>query len=880
MEENKIIIKKSYFDNIKIAIDSINKFFVSNFKEKDFPILDSDYQIDGIILNIINWLNSVEPSWLSDTNNIDHSLNVINQKIEKRNIYDDIQDDDVLSDNVNAFIGFKMLEYIADNFDLFNQLINGIYTFDLFINSSKYKESIDKFSKPLQLYEIEDVIGDSEYTIFTANKYVTGIFNNDQIALPKSLKLDNEIDRIDHYTDLQNYEIIIDESVQEAALIDYFENSKPKHIKYDTKSNKWIISKQFRSVIDKLITDLKKCDTTTDLNELFNNENYPDPDNFLYEVTPFILVNVFGNTKKFPFDTFDVNKLTEYTDSYKSIIDNNNGAKRFQKYDLYSTFKTDKDGTISFIENFLTLELINNQSCVISNNTLLTLFNIFDSHIYYTILYNLLPDEKKKEQTVEGFIKERRSILNKTSHSANVYNEDNTKSMKSNNVQTSDTVEEFVSSELKKYKDISIQEMQLDDNYQSLLYKEISCINDKMFNRNISQIMINNYIGESYNIFQEVEDGSIPSYMKNRLELSDNAGGKPSVTDVNLPPDVPSNSVPDLSASIDAKLNAGGGLNDMLGTGYENNPNKETDGKVIYNITNNYNNSFNKDSYNQSNSNDLSTGRVTTTTTTNTNSNNDSSKNKMMDYSMRKNTVRKASTQSSMKQASNNYSNGNESSDIDDSKDKTSTLSNGVSLQEMFTFLESDEPLSDGNNAGNPPKQDLLTTAMDVDRKTLKHQQEAKRKVQKGINTGKAVLKPVARTKQWLTNIVDSLIKRDEDKVKAEIIENPSYRTALYKAGRLALKLGLFGLCFTINGYLGAAYAIIQGAKLADKQRLKKEVQEEFMAELEIIDDKIKQADEAGDLESKYKMVRLRSKMRTIVAQSPSSTISHPRNNA
>ena len=54
-----------------------------------------------------------------------------------------------------------------------------------------------------------------------------------------------------------------------------------------------------------------------------------------------------------------------YVNSYKSIIDNNPGAKRFSNYDLFSTFKTDKRGTIQFIIDFCEINLYNDASAAI-----------------------------------------------------------------------------------------------------------------------------------------------------------------------------------------------------------------------------------------------------------------------------------------------------------------------------------------------------------------------------------------------------------------------------------------------------------------------------------------------------------------------------------
>lgn len=873
----KIIIKKEYFDNIKTTIDSINSFFSSNFKDKNFPIVDSDFQLDSTLLGVVSWLNNVEPAWISDPSRVDSVIEAINktaEDMEGDDIYSQLvnENNTVVLDHINAFVGYKVLQYIADYFTEFNKFINGIYTFELYTKPSKYKDVIDLFSKTIPISEIEDVMGNAEYRLFDKQKYVTGVFSNNQIKLPDTLKQDAEINRLENNDDL-DIEIVVDESVQEAAEVNYFEETKPQHLKYDEKKNKWIVSKQFEKAISKLIATLHKCDTTEDLKAVFEKKGeVPEPDTFTSVVIPFILARTYSNPNKYMNENYDKEAMKKYTDSYDSITNKNNGAKRFAKYDIFSTFKTDKEGTIKFIEDFLKLNLVNDESAYISNNTLLTLFNIFDSRIYLDIMYNMLPDKVKKSKypTEDGFVKLVRARINKNSRSANVYKPD-TKVKSGNDVQTSEEIQEYVTDSLKEFGDMSIADMMYCEHYQSLIHDEIKCLGDTMYNKGMSQIQVDNYIGESYNIFdkedsfiQEQEMGDIPDYMRNRIKLSDETGNNPEVTttDVQLPPDVPANPVDDLVTSIDAKLSAGGGLEDMLGSGYNDNPNKNHhEGKVVYNITNNYNNSFNRNSNNTNTTtqNDLSTGKTTTTTNTNTNSHNKR-------YTTHKNP--------------NNYNNSTDSSDTKDSTNMISqteytTFSTGNSIHDVFTFLESEEPLSDGNDS-KPPKGDLLTHAMDRDREKLSKHQERKKTTQKIINTGRAVVKPIARTKKWLTDLVDSLIKRDEDKVKADIIEKPGFRTALFKAGRLALKLGLTGVAFTINGYVGMAYLALQGAKIADRERLKKEVQEEFAAELEILNDKIRLADADDTPQSrkdKWQMMRLRSKMEHIVAGTPRSRI-------
>lgn len=1065
----QIVIKKEYFDNIKTSIDSLNSFFSSGFKNKDFPIVDTEFQLDGTIMNILSWLNNIEPSWIDDPSKVESTLKSINDATEDMDgdIYTTLVNENrtVVLDQINAFIGFKVLRFIADHFSEFSEFVNAIYTFELFTKPSHYRSVISLFSQTINLDEIADIMGEATYTLFDGTKYVTGIFSNDQIKIPQTMKQDTEISRFNNMTDL-DVEIVIDESIQEAAEVNYFSETKPQHIKYDERTNTFKLSKQLQTIVDGFISGLEKCDTTEDLVKYFRTMKN-SPDSFTNNVIPFILVKVFNNTGKYPNSNFNTKLLANYVKSYKSIATQNAGARRFMNYDLFSTFKTDKDGTITFMKDFLSLDLFNNPSAYISNNTLLTIFNIFDSRIYLDILYNLLSDKMKKSKypSEDAFVKEIRARINKNSHSVNVYKKPGKPA--DNKTQTTKTMNEYAVDELRDFGDMSITDMQFCEQYHAVLMDEINGIGDAMYNKGVSQTMIDSYIGESYQVFgegffsdlfgkrnnvsnksndqtpsknklseniytyimsvipedlkkfisddvfcdsvmrdingkalktdigelifdddhislfgtdtlyhtmetlgdvmvddpsdekdvselissivlgsgnmsnyhflliydiknkvyvasradysnpsagathvelsdswtelinsikksdiiQEQETGDIPDYMKNRIDLSDETGGpKTTTTDVQLPPDVPANDFDDLADSVNARMDGGDSLEDCLGSGY-NNSGKDKDARIVYNITNNYHNSFNRDSNNTTTTtntkDDHSTGKsvTTNTTTTNTNSNNDSSTNKTTktDNSNRKVSDKSKNSHNSKSHGVNNNNNSNGSDDTKEIKnvvrDGDQTFSTGHTIQEVFAFLESEEPLSERGDAGKPPKGDLLTTAMDADRQTLSWQQSAKRKLQKATNTGKALLKPVTRTKQWLTKHVDSLIKRDEDRVKAEIIESPSYRTSLYKAMRIALKLGLTGVCFTINGYLGAAYLAIQGAKIVDKQRLRKEVQEEFATEIKILDDKIRKADEDDTPESrkaKWQMMRLRSKMEKIMSDSPKSKFRHP----
>lgn len=918
---DKIIINKEYFDNVATAINSINDFISSNFTNKNFPTVEDDVQLDGTLLGILSWLNNVDPELVQDPDNLNQLIEEISEHEGEYNGPDVLsQLPEELADKVYAVIGCKALEFISNNFEDFSKLVNGIYTFELFTNPSKYSDVIETFSQPLELYELRTALNDDiDITLFDPEKYVSGIFNNDQIQLPNNMDQVIESERIKKHADLKDVEIMVDETKMEAAEIDFFEKDRPKHLKYS--NGKWMVSQQFQKLTNDIVKALRDCNSTADLMMLFSKPNKGMTDFIGQTVAPFILVKTLTNPKKSSSE-IDEDTMKKYTDSYDSIIKQNKGAGRFKNYDLFSCFKTDKDATIKFIEDFMNLNLLNDENCGIDNNTLLTLFNIFDSHIYLTLMYNLMPT---KNGSVDEFIKTTRARINKNSREAMKYKEQD-EMKKDNKLNDSKTVKEYTSIMEKEFGNMSTLDIQYCEGFQSLLYDEISTMNDALYNEGFSQIGIHNWIGESYNFYAEQENGEIPDYIKRRMNLSDEMGTTktPTTTDVNVPPETPRNSYDDLTNSIDERMDTetDKGLEGMLGKGYDG-PIEKDGSKpgrhVVYNIT--YNNSFNKDSNNT---------RTDTHTNTNTTTNNDNSQNKHEEIDNTQNmhnsnnmtnsqndsshnkdesrdkriekrndshntstttnthssdshnisNVNKTSTTNSHNSDSrgtNNYNNSNTSSDTVASKDDNK-LSNGLTVNEMFTILESIEPLSEAAGA-KPPKEDSLTKAMDKDRRLLSTQQEAKKKVQKGINTTRAALKPVSRAKQWMTNIVDSLIKRDEDEVKAQIVESPSYRTALYKASRLALKLGLVGVAWTVSGYLAAAVAGIEVLKAIDKDRLKKEVQGEMITEIKILDDKIDRLEEVGTpeaLKKKYEYMRMRNKMVNMAATARRTRITNP----
>lgn len=867
-----IIAKKTYFDNIEKTIASLNQFFSSNFKQKNFPVVDGDYEVDDSVMKIVGLMNGVESSWVDNPDEVERVITAINTVSEKydEHPYEQICDnnDSVTIDHIDAFISFKALQFIADHFEEFSKLMNGIYSMELFTKPSKYKEVINLFSQDINISELETVQDDLHTPIFDGAAYIKSLFDSKQITMPKGMDEQEEVKRFYNFQDIDE-PIQVDDTgseikpVQEAAEVNYFTKRKPIHIKYDEKKDKFHISAQFRKAIDQLKDGLEKCKNSEDLLDFFDDPKgrYPQADDFSSNVLPFILAKVFNNTKKYPNQDMDMTMFRPYINSYKSIVDNNPGAKRFSNYDLFSTFKTDKKGTIQFIIDFCEINFYNDASAAITNNSLLTIFNIFDSRIYFDILYNLIPDKVKKTKfpSEDDFVKRIRARVNKNSKSSNVYKPD-IKAATENNLPTSEDVVSYTEESVKAFGDMSISDILLCEQYQSLLRDEINTLDRRIYSEGLSPIRID-WMLKDYKdtVIQEVDKGEIPEYMKTRVRLSDETGTAPKVTqtEVQIPPDTPSNSVDELTDSIDEKMDTNTDkLDEMLGA------NATKDGKnIVINVTNNYNNSFNRDDHSDhSTHSDLSTGKSI------------NKSNNVTTHHMNSHNI----TNADKSLGSNNNNNSNSDNDTKDSK--VQEFASGYTVEDIFTFLESEEPLSTITEATNkPPKGSLTNAMMDLDKNTRSLQQKSKRSVQKSIGSVKTLLKPAMRTKQWLAGVIDSLIKRNEDTVKTEIIESPGYRSTLFKASRLALKLGMFGIAFTINPYIGAAYAALETSRFVDKERLKREVEGEMAAEMKILDHKIQKAEEAGDLKAQYELMRLRAKMERITSDVPRSVVKHGR---
>jgi len=875
---DQIIIKQNYFDNIKTAVNGINQFFETEFKTKNFPV--DIVELDWSIANIIELLNDLDPAYVSDNKKLDSTLDMISDTL---NDAGSISTQQILANRpvrnaLQSIVSYSALVDISNNFDAFNKFVNGIYTFDLFMKPSQYRNEIMKFCANLILpEEIEDI--DLETSIFDVDMYVTNLFNNPDITFPPTMNVDSEIERILAFKDVQNTEVVIDDkpeeetqSVQSSEIPTettntetnptpvepqtppvtneayYDESSKPtatfpcENVRY---SSKYQVSSQYKSEVDTIISNLKKCNDVSDVKDYMDHFRMPDAIDIPF---PYIIVKALSH--RLDEEEFNTLRL-EYDNVFKKKA-SLKSTSRISNYSLYDTFKIDKDATINFLEDYFRLNLVNNPNAVISNKILLSLFNIFDSRVYLLSMYNVHHfDENGNE-----FVANIRKRINDNSKNVNTYQKSTDKKVPNLSKDT-ETVEESIVYRLKDYGNITLEEINVCEGFKQLIHDEIELIDNLAYNNGMSKNDIDNFITEeSYAVMEASEmfrnrpaaRGDIPAYMLSRIDMSDDEPDKikePKTVDIPDPIfEEPQNSVDELADSVTEKMGMDGSLPDLIGSGFDE-KRVTSDGKIVYNIT--YNNSFNKsDSHNTSN--DLST-------------------NKSISKSNSNNTTTNT-------QPKNNNDNSNNSLDSKEFEEHVTfygdrKFSNGLTVAEMFMLFESEEPLSMEAvtiDAGKPPTADSLTKAMDKDRESLAKTQEVKKKVQKFGNTIRAKAKPISRVKQWLTNVVNSLIERDETRVKEEIIENPSYRSSLYKALRLAVKFGLTGLAFTVSSYLGTAVVALELAKFGDKQRLRREVQDEMVTELKVLDEKMEYAKKKNNQQELYRLMRIRGRLQGIAA--------------
>ena len=188
----------------------------------------------------------------------------------------------------------------------------------------------------------------------------------------------------------------------------------------------------------------------------------------------------------------------------------------------------------------------------------------------------------------------------------------------------------------------------------------------------------------------------------------------------------------------------------------------------------------------------------------------------------------------------------NELNNIEEGKFTTESVIVEDVLDDMKP--ESDNPIQD--------------TMLDLDRKLSGIQQSMKSRVQGVQRTASAIAKPFKRTSQWITNMVTRWKDANENDIKAKMAD-PHERSTLLSAFKSAIKYGsLMKAGLLLNPII---MFLTISKKWSDRKntfRIRNEMIGELKAELEIIEEKIKDADQAQDRAAKYKLMRFRNELK------------------
>ena len=165
---------------------------------------------------------------------------------------------------------------------------------------------------------------------------------------------------------------------------------------------------------------------------------------------------------------------------------------------------------------------------------------------------------------------------------------------------------------------------------------------------------------------------------------------------------------------------------------------------------------------------------------------------------------------------------------------------------------DDDKPESD-----NP----IRDTMMDVDRKVSEGIGSLKRGAGKVRQTARAISKPFKRVLNFIDTQIEKWRDSNENDIKEQLAD-PHQSNSLIKAFKSAVK---YGAIYKAGLLLNTIFIFLAAAKHLDsrnnKFRIRNEMIGELKTELQVLEEKIKDADANKDRKAKYQMMRLKNEL-------------------
>ena len=165
---------------------------------------------------------------------------------------------------------------------------------------------------------------------------------------------------------------------------------------------------------------------------------------------------------------------------------------------------------------------------------------------------------------------------------------------------------------------------------------------------------------------------------------------------------------------------------------------------------------------------------------------------------------------------------------------------------------DDDKPESD-----NP----IRDTMMDIDRKVSEGIGSLKRGAGKVRQTARAITKPFKRVLNFIDTQIEKWRDSNENDIKEQLAD-PHQSNSLIKAFKSAVK---YGAIYKAGLLLNPIFIFLAAAKHLDsrnnKFRIRNEMIGELKTELQVLEEKIKDADANKDRKAKYQMMRLKNEL-------------------
>lgn len=165
---------------------------------------------------------------------------------------------------------------------------------------------------------------------------------------------------------------------------------------------------------------------------------------------------------------------------------------------------------------------------------------------------------------------------------------------------------------------------------------------------------------------------------------------------------------------------------------------------------------------------------------------------------------------------------------------------------------DDDKPESD-----NP----IRDTMMDIDRKVSEGIGSLKRGAGKVRQTARAISKPFKRVLNFIDTQIEKWRDSNENDIKEQLAD-PHQSNSLIKAFKSAVK---YGAIYKAGLLLNPIFIFLAAAKHLDsrnnKFRIRNEMIGELKTELQVLEEKIKDADANKDRKAKYQMMRLKNEL-------------------